>query len=195
MVEEEVEAEAPQPQLPPGVYPHELIQPVTDSLYSDPNKSIQPRPTPTPLVNQKKVLYEVYFDPEIAYVGIAKQMNLKFSPDKKYPVHAVVPHPQGRLDLQKLVVTDDTGKAITVDERFFTSAGRGLLADAELGFSESRNGSKSRLMYEGELSNSEPIIRPRSRNDLAEDLRDLPLDDGSLPESILSVPDIRSGRR
>lgn len=192
MVEEE--AETP-PQLPPGMHPHELLQPSLDSVYSDPNRSLQPRRSPMPLVNQKRVLYEVFYDPEIAYLHQAEQLKLKFTREKRYPVHAIVPHPQGRLDLQKIVVTDDTGKAIQVDERFFTTAGRGLLADNELGFSsESQrgNGSRAKLMYDGELGNSEAVvIRGRSRENLSEDIRNLPLDDGTLPESMLAVPDIR----
>lgn len=199
---EECEEQPPAPVLPPGVHPHELIQqqPQLDSLYADPNKSIQPKRLPMPPVNQKKVLYEVYFEPGDAYANVAKQMKLKLTLDKKYPVHAVIPHPTGRLDLQKLVVTDDTGKAITVDEQFFTTAGRGLYADRELGFSSGNGNGRGRepkLMYEGELSTSEPVIRHggvKYPEDLPENLRNLPLDDGTLPESVLAVPDIRQKR-
>lgn len=187
--------------VPEGMQPHEVIamqpaapQPVIDSLYADPNKSLIPINRPLQ-VDQKKVLYEVYFEPYL-WSAEAQKSKLHFTENKKYPVHAVIPHPNGRLDLQKIVVTDDTGRAVKVDEKFFEAAGRGLYADKQLGFSgdKKRGERKTKLMYDGELTISEPVQQSgsvRLPEDLPAELRNLPLDDGTIPEHMLNVPDIR----
>lgn len=205
MAEDLVEETPPQIlALPQGVQPHELLAPPRndlDDLYSA-TKPVPIRKLPTPPVNQNKVLYHVYYEPEIVYLNEAKRLNLKFSADRKYPVHQIVPHPSGNLGMQKIVVTDDTGKPITVDEKFFTSAGRGLLADEQLGFSGSsgRQANKKKLMYENELVLDSPQDIPptgykqiRKPNGAAS--AGIPVDDGSIPAEMMAVPDLRPGRK
>ena len=209
MVEEEEVPAAQQLVVPPGMQPHEMMQQAAapppgthphevnqiDNLYADPNRSIAPKVQPIQ-VNQKKILYEVYYEPERYYANEIKALNLKFTVGNKYPVHVVVPHPTGKIDLQKIIVTDDTGKAVRVDEKFFTTAGRGLLAGAELGFSNGREkGANNRLMYDNELTISGPIKGVQGSyqvpESVPEHLRGIPLDDGSFPEEMLNVPNIR----
>lgn len=186
-------------ELPPGVHPHELIanqrqQSNIDDLYGNPNKPVpivkgKVQEAAKVQVNPKKVLYYVYFEPGLIYEKEVKRLNLKFSEDKKYPVHQIIPSPSGRLDAQKLAITDDFGRIVEVEEKYFSSAGLGLMADKELGFSGSnvRTARRPKLAYEGEsysdVSNMGPITQG------------VPMDDGYVPDEMLAVPDIRAGRR
>lgn len=147
-------------ELPSGMYPHEMIvhkrqQSTMDDLYGNPNKPVpvvKQNNQVKPLINPNKVLYHVYFEPYI-YEKEVKRLGLKFTEEKKYPVHQIIPSPSGKLDAQKLAITDDTGRIVEVDEKYFSSAGLGLMADAELGFSgsNSRDIRKPKLAYEGEI--------------------------------------------
>lgn len=184
--------------IPEGMQPHEVmalqrqqttaLQPVQqnlDDLYN-PNKPVPVRHTPIQ-VDQKRRLYTVIFDPELPHQEEAKRLGLKFTVEKSYPVHQVVPHPMGKMELQKIIVTDDTGKAVKVDEKFFTTAGAGLLGDRELGFSKSPNGNgrKPKLMYEDQM-------RTGGGGRMVDGI---PVDDGSIPAELMAVPDLRPGRR
>lgn len=179
-----------EPVIPEGMQPHEVMQrhTQTDDLYSNPNRAVPVRHSDPNAAetDQSKVLYQVFFDPEIIYVNEIKNLGLKFTEDKKYSVHRVVPSPTGRLDAQKIVVTDDTGRVITVDEKFFTSAGRGLMLDKQLGFSgdNQRGARKPRLVFENELTTP-------SQMQIPEGMENVPIDDGSIPAEALAVPDIR----
>lgn len=179
-----------------AVQPHELVRSQAgtelDQLYADPNRAVPMKKAPSLPVNQNRILYQVWFDPEIAYIPEAKRLKLKFSPDKKYPVHAIVPHPTGNLQLQKIVVTDDTGKAITVEEKFFTSAGRGLYGDRELNFSgNGERKPKRKLLYEDQMQIDVQDVR-QHHPDIPQGI---PLDDGSVPEELLAVPNVRPGKK
>jgi hypothetical protein len=141
-------------------------------------------------INNNKVLYRVLFDPPIQYFNEVKRLGLRFSQDKEYPVHKVVQHPTGKLELQKIAVTDDAGRVAIVDEKFFTIIGSGLLADRELNFSgsSSRIQKKPKLAFEDQMISETPEIRQKSCS------TNIPLDDGSIPEHLMSVPDIRAKR-
>lgn len=184
-----------------GMQPHEMIalqkqaQKQTQSiedLYANPNKPAPVQKAPTPLVNQNRVVYRVIFDPSIQYIPEAKRLGLRFTPDKDYPVHQVIQHPTGKLELQKIAVTDDSGRVVTVDEKFFTTAGTGLLADKQLNFSGStgRAVRKPKLAFEDQMvmDGSDPRLVGASN-------QGFPVDDGNIPESMMAVPDIRAGRR
>jgi len=77
---------------------------------------------------------------------------------------------------------------ITVDQKYFTSAGRGLMLDKQLGFSgdQKRGGRKPRLAFENELTTNVP-----AQAQIPEGMEGIPIDDGSIPEESLVVPDIR----
>lgn len=179
-------------------HPHERLaadrtQNSIEDLYGNPSKpvpvvrqSVQPRS-----INQKKVLYYVYFDPD-PYRAEAQRMKLKFQEDRKYPVHQIVPHPTGKLDAQQLALTDDTGKVVVLEEKYFTSAGVGLLEDKDNRFSGSsaRGVRRPKLSYEGEMYMD--VADPKT---MAAIPQGIPIDDGTLPDELLQVPDIRPGRR
>jgi hypothetical protein len=182
LIVEEIKEEQPEPQS----NGRELaITQETDQLYMQPNRSITPsRQEIAVSVNQKKVLYWVFFEPYI-YQKEAESKKLKFKPEKRYPVHQVIPHPTGNLSKQQIVVTDDLGRAVKIDEKFFTSAGQGLYGDKELGFSDSTKPKNHvKLMYEDEL-----------HIPVADMPKNLQIDNGRLDPKLLNVPDLRPGKQ
>ena len=195
-----------------GRQPHEMLnvqrqQQQIDDLYGNPNKAVpvQRNQTQAVPINPKKVLYEVYFEPYF-YEAEVKRMKLKFTPDKKYPVHQIIPHPAGKLDGQKIAVTDDVGRIVQIDEKYFTSAGKGLSMDDQLHFSGStpRHARKPKLAYENEMyidpqeavnraTGQQPQRRPQQqpRRPIPDNI---PIDDGTIPEDLMAMPEIRPGR-
>lgn len=177
--------------------PHEMIprsQPAAsqsqmDNLYNRPNVSLAPkRNYDMSKVNRNRVLYWVYFEP---YMWRSQTRNLSFTEDKKYPVHDVVPSVTGRLDQQQIVVTDDKGNLSMIDEKFFTSAGGGLVGDNEANFSGDRGrrgARKPKLMYEDEMVIDAPA------SNLPSHLQSIPVDDGSVPVELLNMPNLRPGQ-
>lgn len=190
--------EAPKTEVAPPVSGNQMavaeVQPHNqqgnlDSLYAQPNRSLPVQRTniqPTTPVNTKRVLYWVYFDPD-PYRPEAKSLGLKFNEEKKYPVHQIVPHQSGRLDAQQLIITDESGRQVKVDEKFFTSAGQGLYADKQLGFSKPRETKRNKLMYDDELSLPVADIPPEYAN--------IPVDDGKVPQDLQRMPDLRPNFR
>ncbi len=186
-----------QPQsIPQGMYPHEMIanqrqQNNIDDLYGNPNK-------PAPIVKQntrieidpKKRLYDVYFEPYF-YEAEAKRLKLKFTENKKYTVHQVIPDVTGKFEKQKIAVTDDLGRIVQVEEKYFSSAGSGLMADKELGFSGSnvRGARKPRLAYEGEMY-TDAVDAQMGRSRAIP--QGIPIDDGTIPEDMMAIPDLRA---
>lgn len=203
--------------LPQGVQPHEIANQdqMMESLYAaNPNRNVPVRRQALQKkynINPNKVLYWVYFEPEF-YVNQARAMNLKFTPNKKYPVHHVVQHPNGRIDFQKLVLTDDTGKQVEVEDKFFTSAGFGLTGGFEADVQKTQ-GRQAKLMYEDELVIDPSKVRYANPGDLVAhqqgsfpaeiDIRagkgnipsGIPVDDGSVPDEVLVMPDIRPDKK
>lgn len=198
-----------QPQAQPGQlvavngqhkHPHEALaasraQTSVDDLYGNPNRPIpvqrgngvQRRP-----VNQKKVLYKVYLEPDSPYRNEVRKLPCKLSYDKEYPVHEVIPSATGRLDAQRLAITDDAGRVVEVDEKYFTSCGLGLVEDDGGRFSgqQRRGVRKPKLAFEDEMFMD--ARDPRARGAIPSGI---PVDDGSVPDELLAVPDIRAGRR
>ena len=182
-------------------HPHEMIQVQqqndVESLYSSSAASmsgINPR-----TVNQNKRLYQVIFDPAIPFVPQIQKMKLKLTEGKRYNVHA--------SQKANIAITDDSGQVLVIDEKFFSAAGAGLFGDAELGFSESSSGPADRrpkLAFEDDMHMHHPADQQAaaiaasqnggSYKKVNENIRgDIPLDDGTVPDSILEVPDLRPG--
>jgi hypothetical protein len=185
----------------PGQHPHEALvaaraQQSMEDLYGNPNRPVpvqrQTAAVARAKVDPKKVLYHVYFEPYF-YEKEVKRLSLKFTPDRKYPVHAVIPSPDGRLDAQRLAVTDDLNRVVEVDEKYFTSAGMGLMADKQLGFSgqNGRGVRKPKLAYEDEMYMDAPD--PKMAGMAIP--QGIPIDDGTVPADMLQMPDIRPGKR
>lgn len=191
--------------------PQQSNQPMDLSNLYDGNVAVPVKKTPRPPINQNKIIYHVYFEP-LQWANEARKNKLKFTEDKKYPVHAVIPKKTAtgeiRLDAQEIAVTDDEGKVMILDEKYFTVAGRGLFGDEQLGFSGSngrRESNRPRLLHENELTigphpeeqraaAQQPYkqIRRPSQADIP---AGIPVDDGSIPEEMFEVPDLRPGRR
>lgn len=178
---------------PPGAHPHERIQIPTDrpnnnnpeELYSNTGATSVRRSVDPRSIDRSKKLYHVYFEPGPMYIQQARALKLKLSEDTRYPVHAVIPSPTGKIDQQQIAITDDSGNIVITDERFFTTAGAGLMGDAELDFSGSNKpGTKrARLSFENEMQSSPQI---------PDDVKDIPVDTGEIPPELLDIPDIRS---
>lgn len=165
---------------------------VIEDLYN-PNKNVPlQKSTNTQQVNQNKTIYKVLFDPPIQYVNELKRLSLKLTPDREYPVHQVIQHPTGKLELQKIAISDDTGRVVIVDEKFFTIVGTGLLADKQLNFSGSTGNSYKRpkLAFEDQM-----VLETSDPKRVASNNKNIPLDDGNIPAELMSVPDIRANRR
>lgn len=195
-----------------GSQPHELLDSRnnTDDLYGNPNR-------PVPVVRQSasqkyninpnKILYWAYFEPEF-YSSQARSMGLRFTENKKYPVHHVI-QINNKLDMQKLVITDDAGRQVEVEDKFFTPAGAGLTGGFESDVRKS-DGRQPKLMYSDELvidpsrvkyENSGEVV-VQGQNNFPIDIRSgnknvqngIPVDDGSVPEEVLMMPNIRSDK-
>ncbi len=191
----EIEAQVPtQMQVQPSQHmqllqPHEqaAAQSNLDMYYSNASR---PMPVvrqnlPTEGINQNKVMYKVIFDPG-PYREQVKQLKLRLTPDNTYSVHKIVPHHTQKLELQKLAITDDVGKVVIVEEKYFINAGAGLYADKEVGFTNDtkRNSRRPKLAFEDEMRSDAPDPRMAAS-------QEYPLDDGSIPDHLLNVPDLR----
>lgn len=150
----------------PTKHPHEMLQRPTNGtalapVPENPNLNLAVNPNDPRSVNKGRVLYHVYYEPYF-HEAEAKTLRLKFTEEKKYPVHAVIPSKTGKLDAQKLAVSDDTGQVVILDEKFFSAAGQGLLGDKELNFSE-RGKPRSKLLYEEPALSAEMLEVPDIR--------------------------------
>ena len=208
-------------QLPPNMQPHELMamqrqSSNLDDLYSNPNKPLAVRrqnPIVKPKVDPRKVLYHVYFTPYI-HQAEAKNRKLKFVEDKKYPVHGLRENPLGGQFGNLLTVTDDSGKQVEVDEKFFEAAGNGLMGDNEVQFSTPKRPPGRKLMYEDQMLDVPQVYReemvdvsqtgiPRvgrgqrmDRSQIPEEFRNIPVEgEESFDAEIFEVPDLRPGKK
>jgi hypothetical protein len=90
-----------------------------------------------------------------------KQKGLRFTPDKKYPVFQVQPHPTGVGEVFKMV--DDTGREQLVSDKYFVPGEPVLFADRELGFSETNAQRDGGKLYWGNAASQPdmPVLRRR----------------------------------
>lgn len=193
------------PAPPPhnNVHPHANLQEAAkpaaltrsqESLYTaDPNKSLAVKNSFDPRkIDRNKRLYEVYYEPYM-YQAEANSLRLKFTEDKKYPVHQVIPSPTGKLNQQQIAVSDDTGQVMILDEKFFTTAGRGLVGDDEVGFSEQRQSKpKRKLLYEDQLTIDGTTASGSQQGAIP---TDIPVDNGAIPGGMVDIPDLRPGQK
>ena len=155
-------------------------------MYTNPNKSLVRRSVDPRSIDRNKILYKVYYEPYM-HEAEARMLKLRFTEDTQYPVHRVIPSPTGRLDNQQIAITDDTGQVVILDEKFFTSAGKGLYGDAQLNFSGNGDGTKRRpkLAYEDQMRASPPP-------DLPEEYKNIPIE--GQEQIDMSIPNIRPGK-
>jgi hypothetical protein len=150
-----------------------------------------------PPVNPNRVMFWATFEPH-PFTQEARSKGLKFSVGKKYPVHRQKDGPAG----QTLYITDDAKKIVQVDEKYFSVAGAGLVGDDEVegGFQQQDHGEpEPKLAYWSHMKgdsggNGVPQLRGKSLKNIPDQYKDIPLDDGSIPDSYFNVPDIRKKR-
>lgn len=153
-----------------------------------------------PPVNPNRIMYWAQFEPH-PFTQEARTKGLKFTVGKKYPVHRAKENENGVGQI--FYVTDDVKKMVQVDEKYFQVAGAGLVGDDEVegGFSpQGPPENEPKLAYWSHMKGGEaPQLRNGNGNgsggktmkDIPEQYRNIPLDDGSIPDSYFNVPDIR----
>lgn len=81
-----------------------------------------------------------------------KQKNLRFTPEKKYPVFE---KKEGVGGGEVFVMIDDTGREQLVSDKYFVPGNIQLMADRELGFSQNQQQRDGGKLYWGG-ANQEP---------------------------------------
>lgn len=153
-----------------------------------------------PPVNPNRVMFWATFEPH-PFTQEARSKGLKFTVGKRYPVHRQT---EGELG-NTFHMTDDTKKIVKVDEKYFSVAGAGLVGDDEVegGFSQQSTGEpEPKLAYWSHMKGDAgggggvPQLRGngKSLKNIPEEYKNIPLDDGSIPDSYFNVPDIRKKR-
>jgi len=109
----------------------------------------------------KKPVDWVVFFPEPQQIVEIKQKNLRFTPDKKYPVFEKRSTPSGLGEIY--VMQDDMGREQLVSDKYFVPGNINLIADKELGFSESQTKKDGGNLFWGSASmdSNMPDIRRR----------------------------------
>lgn len=89
-----------------------------------------------------------------------RQKNLRFTPDKKYPVYQKKPSPTGG---EIFLMVDDTGREQLVSDKYFIPGNINLFGDKELGFSQDQAQRDGGNLYWGSANNEPdmPDIRRR----------------------------------
>jgi hypothetical protein len=95
----------------------------------------------------------VTFAPELQQMTEVRQKNLRFTPDKKYPVFEKRTSPTGVGEV--FVMLDDTGREQLVSDKYFVPGNVNLFGDKELGFSETPSQRDGGRLYWGG-ANQEP---------------------------------------
>lgn len=138
IVVEEMEHAAPTPTQ----YPHELLdQHVSVAGQAMPQTNMQPHNQ-----GQLRAVKYMTFAPELQMMPEVKQKGLRFTPDKKYPIFQIQPHPTGIGEVFKMV--DDTGREQLVSDKYFVPEPI-LFADKELRFSENQQQRDGGKLYWG----------------------------------------------
>lgn len=88
------------------------------------------------------------FSPELPQMTEIKQKNLRFTPEKKYPVF----EKKDGLSGEVFLMIDDTGREQLVSDKYFIPGNIQLVADKELGFSENQRQREGGKLYWGGAS-------------------------------------------
>lgn len=107
----------------------------------------------------RRPIDQMVFLPEALHMHQAKQKNLRFTMNKKYPIFEKKPAPNGG---EIFLTQDDTGREITVSDVYFVPGNINLVADKELNFSESPEEKDGGNLYWGNaIDNGMPDLRRR----------------------------------
>lgn len=144
IVQDMVQAPPPQPvQLP-----NQHVQPVNNEQYVNIQGRVQPHEQGQP----RRPIDWMVFSPELPQMAEIQKKNLRFTPDKKYPVFE---KKEGIGGGEVFVMIDDTGREQLVSDKYFVPGNIQLLADRELGFSQSQQQRDGGKLYWGG-ANQEP---------------------------------------
>jgi hypothetical protein len=101
------------------------------------------------------------FAPELQQMQEVRQKNLRFTPDKRYPVFEKKVSPIGMGEI--FLMYDDTGREQMVSDKYFVPGNINLFADKELGFSHDQTQRDGGKLYWGDANNDlgMPDIRRR----------------------------------
>jgi hypothetical protein len=110
---------------------------------------------------QRKPVAFMVFVPEPQQLHESRRKNLRFTVNKKYAVLERRPSPTGIGEI--FVIQDDTGREQAVSDAYFVPANINLIADRELGFSETQQEKDGGTLYWGNASSDPgmPDIRRR----------------------------------
>jgi len=144
-------------------------------------------------VNQKRILFKVTFEPEGQNRFEAERLGFKLTVGKQYPVHRQNEHPLGGMLGSVYWITDDTGKIVDVDEKFFTVVGVGLLGGEEFNRDFQRE-KQPKLLYDNGAGGGGGPRGPLDRSQIPEQYRNIPIEgEESNDLSAYKMPEIRPG--
>lgn len=147
VVQDMIQAPAPQPYQPPVASTngqHVNIQ------GQSPNPTVGANPHPHEQGRPRRPVDWMVFAPELHQMPEVKQKNLRFTPDKKYPVFEKRESVGGG---EVYVMQDDTGREQLVSDKYFVPGNVNLFGDRELGFSESSQQRDGGKLYWGGANN------------------------------------------
>lgn len=138
-------------------------------------------------VNPKRTLFNVLFTPELHHMVEIK--NKKLTPNKKYAVHLQQENPLGGSFGMIYSITDDVGKLIQINEKYFTFPPQGLVGGREFNEDISRT-DESKLLYQNSSATSYNIRSNQSidRSQIPSEYAHIPIEgddivfDDSIPE-------------
>ena len=110
---------------------------------------------------QRRPIDNVLYVPEPQQLHEARRKNLRLTVNKRYPVMEKKMAPNGVGEI--FVVLDDLGRERSVSDAYFVPGNINLIADKELGFSESQQDRDGGNLYWGSASSDPgmPDIRRR----------------------------------
>lgn len=94
----------------------------------------------------RRAIDQMVYLPEPMHLHTAKQKNLRFTVNKKYPIFEKRPSPNGG---EIFITQDDVGREQMVSDVYFVPANINLIADRELGFSETKEEKDGGNLYWG----------------------------------------------
>lgn len=140
----------------------EFQQPVPNSM---PVKqlsaaAVHPHNQQKPNTPARRAVDQMVYLPEPMHLHTARQKNLRFTVNKKYPIFEKRPSPNGG---EIFVTQDDNGREQMISDVYFVPANINLIADKELGFSETKQEKDGGNLYWGSASSDPgmPDLRRR----------------------------------
>lgn len=143
------------------------------------------------LVNQKRVLFKIVFEPDARHKVEIEREGYKLTPYKQYGVHRQFENPLGGQFGNIYTITDDAGKPVDIEEKYFTVAGAGLVGGEEFNRDFQRD-KQPKLLYDGQSSSFNAPVKKYDRNNLPEEWRNIPVEgEESFDHTSMQMPNLR----